>query len=111
MTRINKILLISEVETTDEIGQPTTSESTTELIAEVRSVSQSEFMQGNQDGISPAFVFIISIFGYSGQKILQYNGDRYSIYRTYQADDNIIELYAEQEIGSHTEPDEEDDNG
>lgn len=111
MTRINKIKLISEVETTDAIGQPTTTESTTELIAEVQNVSQSEFMQGKQGGISPAFVFRVSIFGYSGQKILEYNGERYSIYRTYQADENHIELYAEQEVGSYTEPDEDEGDG
>lgn len=108
MTRINKIALITETTTTDAIGQPVASESKTELIAEVQNVSQSEFMQGKQDGLSPAFVFHVSVFGYSGQKILEYNGDRYSIYRTYQADENHIELYAEQEVGSYTEPDEDE---
>ncbi len=100
MTRINKITLISEQESTDDIGQITTTESTTELIGEVRSVSRTEFMQGKQDGLSPSFVFRVSEFGYHGQKLLEYDGVRYSIYRTYSADDNYIELYAEAEIGA-----------
>ena len=111
MTRINKIALITETITTDTIGQPVASESKTELVAEIQNVSQSEFMQGKQDGISPAYVFRVSVFAYSGQKILTYSGERYSIYRTYQADENYIELYAELEVGSNTEPDEDENDG
>ena len=39
------------------------------------------------------------MFGYAGQKILVYDGKRYSIYRTYETDDNYIEIYAEAEVG------------
>ncbi|MBR5299817.1 MAG: phage head closure protein [Bacteroidales bacterium] len=113
MTRINKITLIKEVESTDSIGQPVTSESTTDLIAEIQNVTQSEFMQGQQDGLSPAYVFRISIFGYSGERLIEYMDHRYTVYRTYQADENYIELYTELEVGSNTEPDDESeaDNG
>ena len=113
MTMINSLKLIKETTTFDSIGQPITSESSTTLIAEVRSASQSEFMQGRQDGLSPAYVFRISVFGYNGETICEFGGNRYSIYRTYQADENYIELYAEREVGSNTEPDEpepEDDD-
>lgn len=99
MTRINKITLITEQTTTDSIGQIVTTESTVEYIGEVRSVTQNEYMTGRQSGLSPAYVFRISVFGYSGQKILEYDGVRYSIYRTYEADDNYIELYAEAMLG------------
>lgn len=99
MTRINKITLITEQTTTDSIGQIVTTESTVECIGEVRSVTQNEYMTGRQSGLSPAYVFRISVFGYSGQKILEYDSVRYSIYRTYEADDNYIELYAEAMLG------------
>lgn len=99
MTRINKITLITEQTTTDSIGQIVTTESTVEYIGEVRSVTQNEYMTGRQSGLSPAYVFRVSVFGYSGQKILEYDGARYSIYRTYEADDNYIELYTEAMLG------------
>lgn len=99
MTRINKITLISEAATTDAIGQVTTTETTTDIIGEVRSVSRTEFMTGKQSGLTPSYVFRVSMFGYAGQKILKYNGARYNVYRTYEADDNYVELYTAAELG------------
>lgn len=107
MTKIGKITLITETQAQDSIGQLITSESTVDVIGEVKSVSQSEYMQGRQDGLSPSFVFLVSIFAYSGQTIVSYNGSRYSIYRTYEADENTIELYCEREVGSTGEETEE----
>lgn len=99
MTRINKITLVSCQETTDSIGQIIETESTVDLIGEVRSVSRQEYMSGRQSGLSPSYVFRVSMFGYAGQKILIYDGVRYSIYRTYEADDNYVELYTEAQLG------------
>lgn len=99
MTKIGKVSLVTQATTTDSIGQIIETETLTDLICNVRSVTQSEFMQGSQSGLAPAYVFECSIFAYSGQKVLIYNGLRYSIYRTFEADENYIELYAEQEVG------------
>lgn len=99
MTKIGKITLITETYTTDAIGQISATETTKDIIAEVRSVSRSEFMEGKQDGLSPSYVFRVSVFGYSGQKILSYNSERFAIYRTYETDDNYIELYTELKVG------------
>lgn len=106
MTKIGKVSLITETQTQDSIGQVTTSEATTDVIAEVKSITQSEFMQGKQGGLSPAYVFEVSVFAYSGQKIVVYNGNRYSVYRTYEADENTIELYCEYEVGTNGEEEE-----
>jgi hypothetical protein len=107
MTKIGKITLIKETQTTDTIGQLVTTESTTDVIAEVKSVSQSEYMSGRQDGLSPAYVFHVSAFAYTGQTIVSYNGERFSVYRTYETDENEIELYCEREVGSTGEGSEE----
>lgn len=106
MTKIGKITLITETQTQDTIGQIVTSESTVDVIGEVKSVTQSEYMSGRQDGLSPAFVFLVSIFAYSGQTIVSYKGERFSVYRTYEADENTIELYCEREVGSTGEESE-----
>lgn len=99
MTRINKITLVTEQETTDSIGQIITTETQVEVVGEVRSVTQNEYMTGRQSGLTPAYVFRVSVFGYSGQNILIYDNVRYSIYRSYEADDNYIELYTEAQLG------------
>ena len=99
MTRINKLTLVTDVLSTDSIGQVTKTSSTTELIAEVRSVSQSEYMNGKQSGLSPAYVFRVSMFGYAGQEAVIYGGVKYSVYRTYETDDNYVELYTEKALG------------
>ena len=99
MTKVNEISLLTETTTTDSIGNPTTSTTEVKLIAEVRSISQSEFMNARQTGITPSYTFRISTFGYAGQKLLKYNGQIYSVYRTYEPDDNYIELYTEVKAG------------
>lgn len=100
MTKLSEITLIKETESLDALNQPTTSESTNDVLAEVRSVSRNEFFQGRQGGITPDMVFIVSTFDYQGEKIVKYNGTRYAIYRTYDGnDDDKVELYAQVDGG------------
>ncbi len=99
MTKINKIKLISQTSDQDEIGQITPKETSKEIIAEVVNVSRTEFMEGSQNGLSPAFSFRISSFGYSGEKTVEYLGARYEVYRVYEADQNYIELYCQFAVG------------
>lgn len=106
---LREITLIKEVETLDALNQPTTSETRTNLIAELRSTSRSEFFQGRQAGITPERVFILSAFDYSGEKIVEFEGERYAIYRTYEEDDDRIELYAQIEGGVTNAPTSEPD--
>lgn len=100
MTKLNTISLISvDSSTVDAIGQVVETERLVPIIAEVRSITQSEFMEASQNGLSPSYLFRVSVFGYSGEKSLIYNGARYSVYRTYETDDNYIELYTESKVG------------
>ena len=114
MTKIAKLKLISETTSTDTIGQPVVSESSKEIIAmEVRSVTRAEFSAGKQNGLSPEIFFVVSAFAYNGEEICEYNGTRYQIYRTYESDDNTVELYAQREVGvsSYVPPSGGSDNG
>lgn len=38
---------------------------------------------------------------YDGEPIVEYNGQRYSVYRTYIGRDDTIELYVERKGGSN----------
>lgn len=99
MTLIRKLTLIAKTYTTDSIGQPTVAETKRDVICELRSVSGTEFSQARQNGINPQYVFILSMFDYKREQEVEFEGVRYSIYRTYIADDNSIELYAEVQTG------------
>jgi len=99
MTLIRKVGLVKETISTDSIGQPVKTSETREVIAELRSVTGTEFSQGRQNGLSPQYCFVISIFDYHGEETVVYDGKNYSVYRTYIADDNTIEIYTEAETG------------
>ena len=93
------IRLITQTLTTDELGFPTASETSYETFAQVRSVTQSEFFNAGKNGITPDYSFVINGAEYQGQRLLEYEGKRYGIYRTYQPNNDTVELYAEYKSG------------
>lgn len=95
MTKVREIKLLKVVETLDALNQPKKTETSKTLVAELRSVSRSEYFQGRQGGLVPDLSFLVSVFDYDGETIAEYNGKRYEIYRTYETDDNYVELYAQ----------------
>lgn len=99
MTLIRKLTLIAKTYTTDSIGQPIEAETTRDVICELNSVSGTEFSQARQNGIYPQYMFTVSMFDYHNEHECEFEGVRYSIYRTYIADDNTIELYTEVQTG------------
>lgn len=90
--------LITETFTQDDYGNDVAQETKTEVFCEVYSISQNEFFSAGREGHRPSFRFDIFFDDYNGEKIVEYNGKRYLIYRTYQRDDTM-ELYAEMRVG------------
>ena len=88
------IKLISQTLTADELGYPIASETFYETFAKVRSVTQTEFFSAGKNGITPDFSFVVNDAEYHGQRLLEYEGKRYGIYRTYQPNNDTVELYA-----------------
>lgn len=71
-----------------------------QVFCRVRSVTMTEFYNAGQAGLSPAYVFEIFHGDYNGEKLLEFKGQRYAIYRTYhRVQDDTIELYAEDKAG------------
>lgn len=99
MTKVRAVKLIKQAEALDELNQPTQIETTREIVAELRSISRAEYFQGRQGGLVPDLSFLLSVFDYDGEKLIEYDGKRYAVYRTYETDDNNIELYAQVEGG------------
>lgn len=95
------IVLISRTPTAarDPRGQIIYSETRAATLCEVVPVSRSEFFNGAQSGINPEYEFRINPIEYNGEKIVEYKGRRFSIYRTYQTDADTLEIYAEYVTG------------
>ncbi len=80
----------------------TTAATETEIFARVGSVTRNEFFSAGSQGMRPEFVFSVFIGEYDGQQICEYNGTRYTIYRTYHSEGtDYLELYVQRETGVH----------
>ena len=73
-----------------------------EVYCDVRSITRTEWFEAGRNGIEhPEFIFIINRNEYDDEKIVQFNGQLYGIYRTYEAKNENLELYVEAKGGLH----------
>jgi len=77
----------------DEAGYPLPVEETQrEVLANKRSVKQSEFYAAAQNGLQADIRFELHLFEYEGERILEHEGKRYEVVRTYEISSEIMEL-------------------
>ena len=101
MNPIVDFQFISESKTKDSTGQVVSVKSYENCLGMKRSIYEREFHQASQSGIRPEFVIETSAFNYGGQALIQYNGNEYSIYRTFQKGTDRIELYCSERVGNN----------
>lgn len=99
MDRSEIINLISSQWTKDENGVNRKTDTSRQVFCNVRSVSQSEFYQASQAGLKPEYRFIVFKYDYQDEMILEYKGTRYSVIRSYFAENDLIELTAQRTAG------------
>lgn len=68
---------------------------TLNIMAWLVPISRAEFYNAGQIGILPDYEFIVSAIDYHGQTMVEFNGQRLKVYRTYQKNANEIELYCQ----------------
>ena len=96
---VERIKLVAPNTTQDEIGQIIEGEPTyTEVLADISGVTRSEFFSAGQTGLTPELRFTVWTGEYSGEQIVEYDGDRYIVYRTYPTKGKT-ELYTGRRIG------------
>lgn len=95
------ITLRASTATVDAYGVPQLQWTEKDVYARVESVSSSEFFEGGQNGFKPEYRFIVSAWDYNDEMELAYNGQLYSVYRTYRRSLDLVELYAERKAGVH----------
>lgn len=99
MDRSNVINLIKQIRTQDEILQWTSTETSRQVFCDVRSITQTEWFEAGRLGIKPSFIFVMNRNEYEGEEIVEFEGKRYGVYRTYATRNESIELYCETKGG------------
>lgn len=100
MDRSDMLHLITTTYIKDNIGQQVPVEQSTPVFCAVQSISAAEFSSAGQLGLKPEYRFVLFAYDYSGQTLVEYRGVRYSVYRTYLAGNEQIELYCERKAGT-----------
>lgn len=103
-----QIRLIKEIDPApDEYGNYEAQFTDILLLADKRSITRSEFYNAAQAGMQPEIVFIINRFEYSGEEIVEFEGVRYAVIRTYESNpssgtavDETLELVCTRKINN-----------
>ena len=101
MDRSNIINLCAVTRTQDDFGQWIESVLKKQVYCQVESITQSEFFEAGRNGLNPQFKFVMFFADYDNEPIVEYNGQTYSVYRTYLRKDDNIELYVERKGGTN----------
>lgn len=98
----NEILTLEKTTySTDSLEQliPVSTE-TRKVFCSVKSASRAEWSAAAHRDLKPAYCITIWADEYCGEVTAIYEGERYSIYRTYRRNHEEIELYLEQRVGA-----------
>ncbi len=97
------IFLLATTYEKNKYGQDIPTNTKREVFCDRQSVSRNEFFNAGRNGLNPQYVFTVFKGEYQGEMTCEYNGLTYSIYRTYETDDDYIELYVERKGGTNGE--------
>ena len=103
MDRSDCIYLISRTYTTDELMKRIPVETKRMVYCNTDSITRTEWDAAGRLGLQPAFRFTMFAPDYQGEKIVEYKGQRYGVYRTYRSTNERLELYVEEKGGLYVE--------
>lgn len=85
--------LVSVTSGTDADGFPAEAvETAREVFVDVQSVRRSEFYDAMRTGLALTIAFVVRACDYAGEKLVDYDGRRYKVERTYTKDGEMMEL-------------------
>lgn len=101
MDRSEVITLLGETQTQNEFGVWVSERTSKDVFCQVNSVTRAEFFEGGRNGLNPEYRFTVFFGDYSGEREVIFKGNAYSVYRTYHARTDELELYVERKGGSN----------
>ena len=101
MDRSDIVNLYATAVSYDQYGVAKKTTTSKEVFCKVESVSRAEFFDAGRSGLNPQFRITMFAGDYDGEIVVGYRGSLYSVYRTYLAKTDIIELYVERQSGTN----------
>ena len=106
MTFDHEIKLISITYTENEIGDSIPDETDKAILCGIRSIARSEHYAAAAHGLRPEIVFVVNRHEYEGQRLVEFNLERYTVIRTYMpgkakdiSDFENLELVCQRVVG------------
>lgn len=99
MDKITPLILIGETYAPDAMSQMVPTEVRREVFCNKQSVSASEWFDGGRNGLKPVYRVTMFAPDYNGETVVELDGERFGVYRTYMAKGDDIELYLEKKAG------------
>jgi hypothetical protein len=91
--------LISTYSTKDDLGQAIIAEKLFMIFCSKLSITRAEFSSAGSAGHKPDMMLVVDSDSYDKEKLLEYQGKKYSIYKTFGRKDGFTELYCEEKQG------------
>lgn len=101
MDRSDVITLLSSTQAQNDYGVWTDTTTARDVFCQVDSVTRQEFFDGGRNGLNPEFRFTMFFGDYNDEHDVIYKGKAYTVYRTFLAKNDTIELYVERKGGSN----------
>lgn len=100
MSKSGIAYLIADTYTQNDYGVMEKQSTSKKVFVNVTSVTGTEWFEGGRNGLNPQYRFIVFSHDYSNEKVIEYNGTQYTVYRTFLRSTDEIELYAELRKGN-----------
>lgn len=91
--------LLSITTTQDELGQFVKTEKSYMVFCSKMSITRAEFNSAGSLGHKPDIMLIVDSDSYENEKLVEFEGKKYSIYKNFQRNDSFTEIYCEVKSG------------
>ena len=100
MTYDSELTLIGQTYIKDEIGQQIPNETKVNILCGVKSIGRNEFYNAAVANFKPTLTFVIHAYEYNREGIVEFEGQRYNVIRTYSTSFEELELTCERVIAN-----------
>lgn len=94
----HELTLIKQIEIEDELGNQIYEEKLTTVLCKLQSIGRNEFYSASTAGLKPEKIFVIHGYEYNYESLIEFEGKRYSVIRTYANDFEEMELVCERKV-------------
>lgn len=95
-----ELTLIKQSVNEDELANQNITETRRKVLCSMKSAGRNDFYAGAVHGMKPELIFSMYQFEYENESIVEFQGQKYSVIRTYSTGFKEIELTCEKVIGN-----------